>query len=68
MACEVGTIREIHERLMAEGFHVTQYALRLWIKQGLLPAIYTGNKALISYSKVISLLTCGPTPCSHTAS
>lgn len=68
MACEVGTIREIHERLMAEGFHVTQYALRLWIKQGLLPAIYTGNKALISYSKVISLLTCGPTQCSHTAS
>lgn len=35
--CEVGTIPQIHSRLLQEGFHVSEYALRIWVKQGLLP-------------------------------
>ena len=35
---EVGTIREIQQRLSEEGFHVSAYALRKWIKAGILPA------------------------------
>ena len=53
---EVGTIREIQQRLSAEGFHVSTYALRQWIKAGILPAIYSGKKALISYTAVLNLL------------
>ena len=56
MNCEVGTIREIHSRLIQDGVHVSQHALRLWIKQGYLPVVYTGNKALIAYSNVLKLL------------
>lgn len=52
----VGTIRAIHSRLISEGIYVSEYALRLWVKQGLIPAIYTGNKALISYERVLEIL------------
>lgn len=54
---EVGSIREIHQRLVSDGYRISQHALRIWIKQGDLPAIYTGNKALISYTNVLKLLT-----------
>lgn len=53
---EVGTIREIHQRLIAEGFQVSCYALRRWVKEGVLPAVYTGTKALISYAAVQKVL------------
>ena len=54
---EVGTIREVQQRLSNEGFHISTYALRQWIKTGTLPAIYTGSKALISYASVLNLLS-----------
>jgi len=60
MSCKVGTIREIQQQLLSEGYHVTQYALRRWIKSGQLPAVYSGNKALISYDRVLDVL--GTTP------
>lgn len=52
----IGPIRAIHSRLIDEGICVSEYALRLWVKQGLIPAIYTGNKALISYERVLEIL------------
>jgi hypothetical protein len=55
--CEIGTIRAIHQRLVNEGVLVSEYALRIWIKQGKLPAVYTGNKALISYANVMKVLS-----------
>lgn len=56
---QTGTIREIHQRLVDNGFHVSEYAIRRWIKMGVLPAAYAGNKALISYANVIKLLEGG---------
>ena len=53
--CEVGTIPQIHTRLVREGFHVSEYALRIWVKQGLLPAVFTGNRALISYANAVRI-------------
>ena len=50
--CKVGTIREIHQQLLHDGYRVSQYALRQWIKSGDIPAVYAGNKALISYCNV----------------
>lgn len=51
-----GTIREIRQALLDNGFHVSEYALRLWVKTGVLPAVFVGNKALISYANVVKLL------------
>lgn len=56
MPCKVGTVREIHKRLVCEGYHISEYTLRLWIKKGKLSAVYSGRKALISYSNVLTLL------------
>lgn len=56
MVCQVGTIREIQRRLVQEGHQVSECALRRWIKEEKPPAIHTGNKALISYNKVLEIL------------
>lgn len=56
---QTGTIREVRQRLIENGFHVSEYALRRWIKTGVLPAAFAGNKALISYTNVIKLLERG---------
>ena len=56
MIYKVGTIRQIHQQLLQNGYHVSECALRKWVKEGRLPAVYTGNKALISYSKVHKIL------------
>ena len=55
---QVGTIREIQARLVDEGYHVTTYAIRRWVKTGKLPAVYSGTRTLISYQHVLSLLNC----------
>ena len=60
MCCEVGSIRQIHRRLRQEGFCIGEAALRLWVKDGTLPAVYTGNKALISYNRVLEILMVTP--------
>ena len=56
MECKVGTIRDIHRRLNDEGYRISEHALRMWIKRGELPAVYSGSKALISYANVLELL------------
>lgn len=56
---QTGTIREIRGKLFENGYHVSEYAIRRWIKEGILPAVYTGNKALISYANVVKLLETG---------
>ena len=55
--CEVGTIRDIHQRLVTEGYHITEYALRVWVKAGRLGAIFSGRKAYIAYAEVLHLLS-----------
>ena len=56
MPCQVGTIRQIHQRLRDEGFFVSEYTLRQWVKQGVLPAVFIGSKALISFANVLKIL------------
>lgn len=43
---------------------VSEHALRIWVKTGVLPAVYSGNKALISYSNVLNLVNASPTAAS----
>ena len=56
MECKVGTIRQVHRRLMQEGYQVSECALRKFVKEGRIPAVYVGNKALISYDRVLEVL------------
>ncbi len=57
---KTGTIRQIHQQLLKNGYLVSECALRRWVKQGLLPAAYSGTKALISYDRVVELLNIAP--------
>ena len=59
MACQVGTIRQISQRLHEEGYFISEYTLRQWVKTGVLPAVFIGSKALISFANVISILDGG---------
>lgn len=56
MELTFGSIREIRCRLISEGIHISEYMLRTWVKEGTLPARYSGRKAVISYDSVLALL------------
>ena len=34
-ACKVGSIRQIHQRLLDAGYNVSEYTLRIWVKQSM---------------------------------
>ena len=59
MTCQTGTIREIHQRLLSEGHKIHQNTLRSWIKQGVLPAAYSGRTAYITYDNVLGIIMNG---------
>ena len=54
---KVGTIRQIHRRLLAEGYRISEYALRQWVRSGQVPAVHSGITAYINYDMVVALLT-----------
>ena len=56
---KTGSIREVHSRLVAEGYHVSEHSIRCWVKQGLVPAAYCGRKAYINYDAVVTVLNNG---------
>ena len=61
-----GTIRQVHRHLNDDGYNVSEYAIRRWVKLGLIPAAYSGSTAYISVSSVLRLLDNGtPTPIVH---
>lgn len=60
---ETGTIRQVHRYLVNSGYHVSEYAIRRWVKQGMIPAAYSGSTAYISVSNVRRILDNGtPAP------
>ena len=40
----------------AQELNISEYALRRWVKQGLVPAVYSGKKALLNLDSVIAFL------------
>ena len=52
------TIRQVVERLKADGLPLSEYALRLLVKRGAIPVRYAGQKALIYYPNAISYIQC----------
>lgn len=59
MTCKIGSIRKIHQCLNADGFQISENALRKWVKEGRIPVVYSGNKAFVSYEKVQEFLSGG---------
>ena len=56
---ETGTIRQVHRHLVSTGYRISEYAIRRWIKQGIIPAAYSGSTAYISVSNVRNVLDNG---------
>ena len=55
---QVITIREAVARAKAEGYPVSEYALRMWIKQGTFPVRKVGSKFLIFYPNLVAFIRC----------
>lgn len=59
------TIRQAVQRSKADGLPVSEYALRRWIKTGVVPVRMIGHKALIYYPNLVKYIQCEgnkPTP------
>ena len=54
-----GTIRQVHRHLTDTGYKISEYALRRWVKQGILPAAFSGSTAYISVANVRRILDNG---------
>lgn len=52
----INTIREELIRCRNEGYSISERALRSWIKQGLIPSVYIGNRALVLHENVLAFL------------
>ncbi len=52
------TVRETVQRAKAEGLPISEYGLRLLIKQGEIPARSIGTKLLVYWPNVEAFLTC----------
>ena len=53
---DTASIAETHRRLLAEGHHVSESALRGCVRQGILPAARIGRTCLLFYPNVLKLL------------
>ena len=51
---QCGSIHEIYRRPQEEGYRIGESALRAWVKDGLIPSIRCGNKALVLYEDVLA--------------
>lgn len=55
---DVLTINEALKRAQAEGIPLLETALRRWVKNGQIPAVYAGKKALIFWPNLVKFV-CG---------
>lgn len=55
---DINTTPKNVRRARAEGIPVTEYYVRMLIRQGKIPVRYVGPKALFSYSALIRYLAC----------
>lgn len=53
------SIRQTVAALREEGIVISENALRVWVKKGDIPAVYSGTKAYLWYPNVIAFLKTG---------
>lgn len=54
----VVTIREAVQRSKVDGMPVSEYTLRLWVKNGAIPVRKVGQKVLLYYPNLLRYLQC----------
>ncbi len=54
----VVTVREAVQRAKVDGYRISEYTLRQWIKTGAVPVRNAGKKILIFYPNLIKYLQC----------
>ena len=54
---QCGSIHEIYRRLQEEGYRIGEAALRAWVKNGQIPAVYRGKRALVLYEDVLAFIS-----------
>ena len=54
----VVTVREAVKRAKQEGFPISEYTLRQWIRTGAVPVRKAGTKQLIFYPNLVRYLQC----------
>lgn len=54
----VVTVREAVKRAKLDGFPISEYTLRQWIKTGAIPVRKAGTKVLIFYPNLVKYLQC----------
>lgn len=52
------SIRQTVQRAKAEGIPISEYGLRLWIRNGALPTRKVGTKNLLYWPNVLAFATC----------
>ena len=57
----VMTVQQVVARAKAEGFPISEFSLRRWLRAGDIPCRMAGNKILIYYPNLIAFLTCADT-------
>lgn len=55
---DIMTIRQAAARAKNDGLGVSEYAIRQWVRLGVLPVRKAGSKHLLSYSNLVSYLRC----------
>ena len=55
-SCNFGSIRQIHARLVSEGYSISEYFLRQLVKENRVAAVYSGTKAYLRYDNVLAAL------------
>lgn len=54
----VVTVRQAVQRLKQDGFPVSEYTLRQWIRTGAIPVRKAGTKILLFYPNLLRYLQC----------
>lgn len=55
---DVVTIREAVQRARSEGYPISEYTLRRWVRTGAVPTRKAGQKALLFYPNLVRFLQC----------
>ena len=53
---QILTIRAAIDRARSEGFPISEYALRQWVRDGVIPVRRAGNRQLIHYPTLVAYL------------
>ena len=55
---DVLTIRNAVARAKSEGYPVSEYSLRAWVRTHQIPTVQAGNRVLLYYPNLLSFLRC----------